>query len=166
MSEALLELFRHKTWATLELLDFCRDLDDEHLDATTPGTYGSIRDTLRHLVQAEEGYFARLTGRRLKDPLSAVPVPLGELAERIRVLGPEWEKLAHDVDVQTRDVTTDDGWRLAGAEIMAQAIHHADDHRTHVMSVIGATGLEGPDIDVWCYADATGKVEHVPVTNQ
>ena len=162
MSEALLELFRHKTWATLELLDFCRDLDDEHLDATTPGTYGSIRDTLRHLVQAEEGYFARLTGRRLKDPL----VPLGELAERIRVLGPEWEKLAHDVDVQTRDVTTDDGWRLAGAEIMAQAIHHADDHRTHVMSVIGATGLEGPDIDVWCYADATGKVEHFPVTNQ
>jgi hypothetical protein len=90
-------------------------------------------------------------------------VPLDELAGRIRQLGPEWEKLAEDSDVQSRLVTTDDGWRLAGAMLMAQAVHHADDHRTHVMSVISAIGLEGPDLDVWSYAEATGKVEHVPV---
>jgi len=46
---------------------------------------------------------------------------------------------------------------------MAQAVHHADDHRTHVMSVISAIGIEGPDLDVWCYAGATGNVEHVEV---
>src|SRR5438128_8415847 len=114
MSEALLELFRHKTWATLELLDFCRDLDDEHLDATTPGTYGSIRDTLQHLVRAEEGYFARLTSRRLDEPLPKTgTTALAELAQRIRGLGPEWEILAGDPAVQAREFTTDDGWRLA-----------------------------------------------------
>src|SRR2546427_417893 len=50
MNEALLVLYRHKTWATLALIDFCKGVDDAVLDATTPGTYGTIRDTLRHLV--------------------------------------------------------------------------------------------------------------------
>jgi hypothetical protein len=50
MNEALVELFRHKTWATLLLIEACQGLDEEMLDATTPGTYGTIRDTLHHLV--------------------------------------------------------------------------------------------------------------------
>ncbi len=162
MSGALVELFRHKTWATLQLIEFCQGLTDADLDATTPGTYGSIRDTLRHLVRAEEGYFARLTGKRFKETLpQSGGVPLPELAERIGLLGPEWERLAGDATVQEREVTTDDGWRLKGAVIMAQAVHHADDHRTHVLSVISSRGIEGPDTDVWSYADATGLVEHV-----
>ena len=162
MEGALLELYRHKTWATLRLIEFCQGVDDEVLEATHPGTYGSIRETLRHLVRAEEGYFARLTGERFREPLpQSGAVPLGELADRLRLLGAEWEKLAADGDVQTREFTTDDGWRLAGAIIMAQAIHHADDHRTHILSVLSSRGIEGPDIDVWMYADATGKVHHV-----
>jgi uncharacterized damage-inducible protein DinB len=163
MSIALLELFRHKTWATLELIEFCQNVGEDALDARIPGTYGSIRDTLRHLVSAEEGYFARLTGQRFFKPLEDRPPRLDELGARIRRLGPEWEELAMDAQVQVRDYTTDDGWRLAGALIMGQAVHHADDHRTHVMSVLSARGIEGPDIDVWSYADATGRVEHVEV---
>ena len=163
MNGALLELFRHKTWATLRLIEFCEGLGDDVLGATTPGTYGSIRDTLMHLVRAEEGYFARVTGRRIFDRLGDDPVSLDELARRIRALGPEWEKLAEDSPAQARMVTKDDGWRLAAGLIMAQAVHHADDHRTHVLSVISAQGVEGPDLDVWSYADATGRVEHVPV---
>jgi hypothetical protein len=47
MNGALLQLYRHKTWATLRLIEYCQALDDEHLDATIPGTYGTIRNTLR-----------------------------------------------------------------------------------------------------------------------
>ena len=161
MSGALLELFRHKTWATLRLIEFCEGISDADLDSTTAGTYGSIRDTLRHLVRAEEGYFARLTGQRFFDELPRSGAgPLPELQERIARLGPEWEKLAGDQEVQEREVTTGDGRRLKGAAIMAQAVHHADDHRTHVLSVISSRGIEGPDLDVWSYADATGLVTH------
>jgi uncharacterized damage-inducible protein DinB len=46
MHAALIELVRHKTWVTLRLIEHCRALDDEHLDASIPGTYGTIRDTL------------------------------------------------------------------------------------------------------------------------
>jgi uncharacterized damage-inducible protein DinB len=161
MSTALLELYRHKTWATLQLIEFCAGLTDGQLDATAPGTYGSIRDTLRHLVRAEEGYFWRISGRRLSEALGDAPVALGELAGRIRRLGPEWEALAQDQAVADREVTTPDGWRQKAAIVMAQVIHHADDHRTHVLTVLGANGIEGPDIDVWNYADATGQVERV-----
>jgi uncharacterized damage-inducible protein DinB len=165
---ASLVLFRHKTWANLRLIEYCQSIDAEHLDATIPGTYGTIRETLRHIVDAEEGYFLILTREPFKtkeaaaafvgpDPLPEGPVPLGVLAERIRRLGPRWEVLAQDDGLAGREVTSTDGWRWPGAVILAQAIHHAGDHRTHIMSILGARGLELPgpnDLDAWGYAEA------------
>jgi uncharacterized damage-inducible protein DinB len=161
MSTTLLELYRHKTWATLQLMEFCGRLGDDQLDASAPGTYGSVRDTLTHLVRAEEGYFWRITDRRLSEPLGKGGAPLDDLVERIKRLGPEWEKLAVDGEVGERLVTTPDGWRQKAKIVMAQAIHHADDHRTHVLTVLSVNGIEGPDLDLWSYAQATGQVEHV-----
>jgi len=164
VSEALLTLYRHKTWATLRLIEHCQGIDAEHLDATIPGTYGTIRETLRHLVEAEEGYFYRVTGERLSERMPEGPVALDELAERIRRLGPRWEQLAGDGEVQSRLVVTSDGRRLPAAVPMAQAIHHADDHRSHVMSILGARGLDTPEpngLDLWGYAEAAG-VMHQP----
>ena len=51
MNEALLVLYRHKTWATLALMDFCKGVDDAVLDATAPGAYGTVRHP-RHIVSA------------------------------------------------------------------------------------------------------------------
>jgi uncharacterized damage-inducible protein DinB len=165
MNETLLELYRHKTWATLRLIEHCQGLDNAQLEATIPGTYGTIRDTLRHLVDSEEGYFFRLTGERLSEPLPDGPVPLGELAERIRRLGPHWELLAQDTEVPGREVTLRDGWRTMGAVPMAQAIHHADDHRSHVLSILGARGLDVPDLDVWSYAESAGLLQEPQATS-
>lgn len=38
MDDAFRELLRHKTWATLGLIEHCAALDDDVLDATIPGT--------------------------------------------------------------------------------------------------------------------------------
>lgn len=174
MTTALLELYRHKTWATLRLIEFCEGLADEHLDATIPGKFGTIRQTLRHLVGSDEGYFSILTRKQLSDPLPDGmvkldelpdgPIPLDDLAERVRRLGPRWELLAHDIDLASRAVTSRDGWRFPGFVAMAQAIHHADDHRSHVLSILGARGLEVPEpngLDLWGYAEAQGLMEPV-----
>lgn len=163
MNEALLELYRHKTWATLRLIEHCQGLGDEHLDATIPGTYGTIRDTLRHLVLSEEGYFMRVTGERSYEHLpEAGPVPMDELAEHIRRLGPRWEAVAQDPEAPNREVTTSDGWRLPATVVMAQAIHHADDHRSHVLSILGARGLQVPVLDVWAYGESAGQMHLDP----
>jgi uncharacterized damage-inducible protein DinB len=164
---ALVLLFRHKTWATLKLVEHCRDLADGQLDATVPGTFGSIRATLRHLVGSDEDYFATLTGERASPRMAAGPVPLEELAERVGRIGPRWEAVAHDPAVQAREVTTRDGWRTLGAVLLAQAIHHADEHRSQVLSILGALGADlpgldiGQDLDVSHYAIGTGAMREV-----
>jgi uncharacterized damage-inducible protein DinB len=176
MNSALLELYRHKTWATVRLIEFCQGLTGDHLDATIPGTYGTIRDTLRHLVDAEEGYLSIVTRQpfRTKEAAAAFtrpdqtpdgPIPLEELASRIQRMGPQWETLAQDPDLPVREVTTTDGWRLAAAVPMAQAIHHADVHRAHVLSILGARGLEVPELDVWEYDWSAATWQELPGTS-
>ena len=137
VNEALVELFKHKTWATLLVIEALQDVDADVLDLTTPGTYGAIRATLQHLVAADESYLATITGKPAR-PLPGEQVPLEALADRIRELGPRWDALARDPGAPSREVTTGDGWRTPAAVPIAQAIHHAECHRGHVLSVIGA----------------------------
>ncbi len=168
MNEVLVELFRHKSWATLLLIDACQSLDGEVLNATTPGTYGTIRDTLHHLVGADQSYLATVTGERPASPLPGEPVSLQALADLTRQLGLRWEALARDPEIGGREVITGDGWRTPAAIPMAQAIHHAESHRGHVLSVLGAHGVEiagldiGEDLDVWHHGIATGLMQEVP----
>jgi uncharacterized damage-inducible protein DinB len=81
MNEALVVLFRHKTWATLLLIQACQALDQEMLEATTPGTYGTIQDTLRRLVAADESYLATVTAVPAAQPLLSGQVSLERLAD-------------------------------------------------------------------------------------
>jgi uncharacterized damage-inducible protein DinB len=179
VSGVLLEVFRYKTWATLRLIEYCQDLADEHLDATIPGTYGTIRETLRHLVESDQGYLSILTRERFPskeaaaafvpaDPLPPGPIPLNELADRVRRLAPRWEALAQNANLAAREVTTTDGWLVPASVPMAQALHHAGDHRSHIMSILGARGLKLPepnDLDVWGYAEAKGQMTELKQTS-
>src|SRR6266540_4168593 len=101
-TSVLLELLHHKTWATLRLIEYCQSLAPEHLDATLPGTYGPVRDTLRHLLRADENYFHSLTGEDLGEfPAEA---GLGALAERFRGLAKRWESVLLDPALPDREV--------------------------------------------------------------
>jgi hypothetical protein len=42
--------------------------------------------------------------------------------------------------------------------IASQFIHHGSDHRAHIGSILGAHGVEPPDIDVWAYGRSIGEV--------
>ncbi len=73
--------------------------------------------------------------------------------------------LAQDADAQSHEVTSEDGgWRMRRAVPMAQAIHHADDHRTHILSILGARGLHDPHLSVWAYARSAGLMQETPVS--
>ena len=64
MTTLLDDAFAHHVWATLRLMDACSQLSDEQLQTSLPGTYGSILDTMRHLVGSDAGYLNRLSGGR------------------------------------------------------------------------------------------------------
>jgi uncharacterized damage-inducible protein DinB len=167
MNEVLVELFRHKTWATLRLIEACQALGDDVLDLTTPGTYGTIRETLQHLVGADASYLSTATGERPARAWPDGPVPLGDLARLTLQVGLRWEAVAEDPEAASREITTGDGWRTPAAVPIAQAIHHAECHRGHVMSILGAHGVETPgldigeDLDVWHHGIATGLMQEV-----
>jgi len=166
MSTALLQLCQHSTWATLGLIRYCQGIAAEDLDATIPGTYGTIRATLRHLVESEECDLMELTGER-PEPLPDDPVALDALATRIELLGPRWERFAQDIELQEREIVTRDGrWRVPGAVPLAAMVQHANDHRTHVLSILGARGhmlssSSSWPLSVWHHAIATGAARRV-----
>src|SRR5438132_14276300 len=62
MSRSLVEdAFAHHIWATQRLIDACLELSSKQLETAVPGTYGSVLDTMRHLVGTDSGYLFRLS---------------------------------------------------------------------------------------------------------
>ncbi len=49
------EFLSYNRWANLALIDALLDLSPDQLDSTAPGTYGTIYETLVHLVRSEAG---------------------------------------------------------------------------------------------------------------
>ena len=155
MSSALIEMFRHNLWANLGLLEACDGLADSVLDATTPGTYGSARDTLLHLCASEERYVLRLTAEEQKRPLSEeTPFPgLAELRKRATASGEALITIASRFRPRIiKGTYRGQGLAIPAAAFMVQAINHATEHRAHVMTILTQQGVRPPDLDAWHYA--------------
>lgn len=162
------DLAGHHAWATAQLLAFCRGLDEPALEATAPGTYGTIIETLRHLVDAEASYVYRLTNAWPARPWrDDHEVGLDVLQERAAVLAATLERfLAGEWDDERLGEARgdDEVFAVRAGIFLAQAIHHANEHRAHVCTILGALGHEPPDVSAWGYALATGRMTSKPVT--
>jgi uncharacterized damage-inducible protein DinB len=152
----LIEAFRYNKWANLHVLDLCVDLTAEQLRLSSPGTYGSVADTLLHLFGAEQRYIRRLTGAAPR--ISERDEFLGVAALRTfaEQSGDELIRLAERTqpDVQIEDERN----RMDAGVVLVQALHHGNDHRTHVCTILGANGIECGEMDVWAYGKATGTI--------
>ena len=153
----------HHTWATDQLLAYCRGLDEATLEATAPGTYGTIIETLRHIVNSEMSYVFRLTGAWTERPWQYdEAVGLDVLAERAALLATTLERfLAGEWDDERLgEARGDEGevFAVRAGVFLAQALHHANEHRAHVCTILGALGHEPPDVSAWGYALATGRM--------
>jgi uncharacterized damage-inducible protein DinB len=148
----MIEPFRHNSWATQRLLDFCRELDPALLEATARGTYGSIQDTLAHLVGTEESLVGIVEGI----PPAGLPPPfasLEDLHERSRWLSERWERaLEGDVHPE-RLVETDrsSGRLVRVGTVLAQTVYHGTHYRAHVCIVLSTVDIQPPALDGWAY---------------
>jgi uncharacterized damage-inducible protein DinB len=156
---ALLEAFRHNSWATRQLLAFCRDLPDEQLAASTTGTYGSIRATFNHLVLSDGRYLRRLAGDAPAWVDRSDDAELDELAAWTEEAGQRWERLLSEpVDAERVFVVDDGALEVRAGVIVAQALHHGSSHREQICAVLTSLGVEPPDVQSWAYAWATGRI--------
>ena len=156
----LTDAFAHNAWATLQLLDACMGLTDEQLATTVPGTYGSIVDTLRHVVGADAGYLFVLTGGRVP-MIDEDDKSLDDLRAISAEHAAEWPRLLAE-DRDPDEVVTrhrDDG-SASHAPLgvrLAQVVHHGTDHRSQVCTALTTLGIEPPEIDVWAFGRRDGR---------
>ena len=150
MSDFLVQALRYNRWANLKLLDVCAALTAEQLQLSSPGTYGSIAATWQHLLAAEQRYLRRLVGFSPqiseKDEFPGIPM-LREHAER------SGEELIDSAGKVDPDQTSPGGEGNAVKHwlVMTQAIHHGNDHRTQICTILGQNGISYGDLDVWAF---------------
>lgn len=153
MTSILVKLFEHNHWANLRAVAACAGLTDAQLDATVPGTAGSVRDTLMHIAGAEQRYVMRLSGRqptygerdgwpgaeRLQEALDESGRALIDLAGRA------------DPDEALRGERQGKPYELPVAIVYAQAINHATEHRSQIATILTQQGVESPDFSGWAW---------------
>jgi uncharacterized damage-inducible protein DinB len=158
MDRILDEAYRYNKWANLHLLDVCAKLGDGQLELTAPGTYGTIASTWLHLLAAEQRYIKRLGGSEPRIGDKKGFPGIAELKREAERSGDELMEVAARVTSDsTVEVDGDDGrYRLSQWVVALQAIHHGNDHRTHLCTILGHNGIDYGEMDVWRYGDAIG----------
>ncbi len=157
MTTGLSDFFKYNLWANLRLLDACSRLSDAQLDATTIGTFGSVRETLMHLFASEEGYARRwnFTGPAPTPPLKELTSFPGfdELRRRAERSGKELAAVAERADLD--EILHLDGGTYDAPVIVVliQAINHGIDHRSQIATLLSQQAIEPPDLDGWAYND-------------
>jgi uncharacterized damage-inducible protein DinB len=162
VNDGLIDAFRHNAWAMREVIKVCKQLPEEQLHMTPSVTYGSIIATFWHTVTSEASYCARLMGEEPEwDRRTEQPPSLDVLMQYVDDLGARWARfLTQPFDAErTLVVTWKDGndRDVPAAVFLVQALHHGNEHRTHICTVLSSIGMTTPDIGVWDYAEATNR---------
>jgi len=147
-------------WANRRIIEVCSALSDEQLDSEPQTvTKGSIRQTLIHLVSAQQSYLKTLT-LPLDARLEATTVAFADLQESANSSGERLLALARNesskfpqTQLQTRDGHLVEAWVL-----MVQIINHAGEHREQICSMLTSLGITPPDLDGWSYGEVTNAL--------
>jgi uncharacterized damage-inducible protein DinB len=147
----------------MHLLGVLSGLTDEQLQLTAPGTYGTIAATLQHMFSGEQRYIARLGGAQPTLSENSEFPGLESLTQHAKHNADALLDLAGrmhagtEITVKFRDGT----YRLDPGVVLLQALHHGNDHRTHVCTILGAHRIEYGEMDLWAYGEATGSLVKV-----
>ena len=156
-NDTITTLFSHHRWANLRLLECCAALTDDQLKTTVLGAYGSIHDTLQHIVTAEQSYLHRLrTGQPRPDSDVKPTLSIAELVELARETGTGLIEIAPMVPANAIvQVNWKDGTRreVPKTIFLTQVINHSTEHRAQVMAILTQLGVEPPDLQAWQYFD-------------
>jgi uncharacterized damage-inducible protein DinB len=153
-------LVRHMAWANAAMFDGLAGLTDEALALASPRNEWPVARILAHLVDAADRYAARLEGRPRPGD-SEPPTTVAELAAQASRCAAIDARLRTQAAVPDGPSPSPDPGRpgRARSTILAQAIHHATEHRAQIAGALATNGIDAidlDDLDVWAYGDAEG----------
>ena len=161
MTSGIELLLRHNAWANLVLVDACAQLTAEQLSTSAEGVYGTVPDTLHHIVGNEAWYLTlygvQTEGMPVRGERFAGFEPLRALAERT---GPALIEQARalDPELRLRGEMNGRAYDMPAAVPLAQAVNHGTDHRSQVASTLTSLGIAPPPLDIWTFAETTGTL--------
>lgn len=154
LNDTLTTLYSHHLWANLQLFEQCAKLSPEQLNARIAGSYGTVFETLHHIVMSEQSYFSRISiGRRVVRPETELPMTFPEMIESLKKTGEgliEWAGKVQATD--TVEIDWDGTPRNVPKTILlTQVINHATEHREQVKAILTELGIEPVDLQGWEY---------------
>ena len=152
---ALEHVLRHNEWANKTLLEFCAALEPAALDLSAAGTYGTLYGTLQHIVGGEQFYIRLLTDEVLGRPVRKTERrTLDDLIAIAALTGARAIDLAANDDAE-RVISPGEDQTTVGI-VLAQLVHHGNEHRAHATTILGSHGRTAPKIGAWTYGIAKG----------
>lgn len=147
------ELFRYNAWANSRVCETCAEADPQLLTMPAPGTIGTVLATLAHLTRMEEAYCALLQKDSVApmEPREAFESrDVAALGRRLDELGATfgaWLRTATPEELARRLPITWLEFEVSAREALLQVLSHSAQHRSQVLSALGAQGVEVPDLD-------------------
>jgi uncharacterized damage-inducible protein DinB len=150
----IVEFVRYHNWANRLILQACQSLSEGQLAMAAPGTYGTIAQTLEHLVRSEAGYVQILSGERPQPPFNWDDRP--SVAQMAAYGGEVGEALLAAASGLAPGDLVRQEWEGASVQyqavaLMIQAIDHGIEHRTNITTILAQAGLAPPDVTGWGY---------------
>jgi len=153
----LAEFIRYNNWANQQVLEACQKLNEDQLAAAMPGAYGTIRDTLEHIIEGEAFYVGLLTGHRPQPPFKWEARPgLAEMRGYAAQVGNALVDAINRIRPTDRINEEDQGkkFHYQALAVFIQIINHGVEHRTNITTILSAGQHTPPGVDGWGYLSA------------
>lgn len=156
---AVRDLYAHNAWANARTLAACQNLDAQQLDERAPGTYGTIEDTIRHMVGVEDAYIHMLRDQPLSDMGATDAYYAQDLAwftQRSARLAREYADLVSSIGADALVSPLRVPWfdfALTKHDGLIQVLTHSGQHRAQILSVLGERGIDVPNLDYVAFVE-------------
>ena len=153
----LVEFMRYNNWANQQVFEVCQKLTEQQLEASMPGSYGTVRNTLAHIIRAEASYLSILTGNHPQPPFNWQENPgIGAMRDYATQVGDALLDACHHIHPRDQICEEDQGneYRYQAVVIFIQIINHGIEHSTNITTILNAGLLTPPDVDGWGYMNA------------
>jgi uncharacterized damage-inducible protein DinB len=166
------ELYRYNSWANRRIVALCDGLTDAQLDEPRAMGFGSLRNTVFHILAAEEIWLERWTGVPWRPfPMEAAGLQLGDIARRLERVAAErqalvdrerpdrWQRVCEYKDSKGNTYRN----RLEG--LLLHVANHGTYHRAQALNSLKQFGRTVPGgLDYIFYRFAKPHVAQEPAT--
>ena len=154
----LLELYRYNDWANIKLLNTVSELKNGEFTQDLLSSYNSIRDTMVHIIGAEELWLSRWMGEQGRTLLNPDDFPT------YLSLSDRWNNFRNQIDSFLLELIEEDLTKVISyknlkgisytLELWKQMLHvtnHSTYHRGQVVTMLRQLKKQPPSLDLIYY---------------